>query len=86
LPLQRACVKTAHLSGKAHYTPILIQCTLPHSDPKVNPRIRKNGDFSLIVCSGFDHDGTPYGIPYGSFPRLVLAYTVTQDHQLVENG
>ena len=33
----------------SYYTPILIQCTLPHSDPKVNPRIRKNGDFSLIV-------------------------------------
>jgi len=50
----------------------------------VNPWIRKNGDFSLIVCSGFDRDGTPYGIPYGSFPRLVLAYIITQDHQLVE--
>ena len=52
----------------------------------MNPWIRKNGDFSLIVCSGFDRDGTPYGIPYGSFPRLVLAYIITQDHQLVKNG
>ena len=50
----------------------------------MNPRIRKNGDFSLIVCSGFDRDGTPYGIPYGSFPPLVLAYIIIQDHQLVE--
>jgi hypothetical protein len=50
----------------------------------VSPRIRKNGDFSLIVCSDFDRDGTPYGIPYGSFPRLVLAYIITQDDQLVE--
>jgi len=50
----------------------------------VNPWIRKNGDFSLIVCSGLDRDGTPYGIPYGSFPPLVLAYSLTQDHQLVE--
>ncbi len=62
----------------SYYTPILIQCTLPHSDPKVNPWIRKNGDFSLIVSSGFDRDGTPYGIPYGSFPRLVLAYIITR--------
>jgi Plasmid encoded RepA protein len=62
----------------SYYTPILIQCTLPHSDPKVNPWIRKNGDFSLIVSSGFDSDGNAYGIPYGSFPRLVLAYIITR--------
>ena len=70
----------------SYYTPILIQCTLPHSAQKVNPWIRKNGDCTLIVSSGFDSDGKPYGIPYGSFPRLVLAYIITQDHQLVENG
>lgn len=57
----------------SYYTPILIQCTLPHSDPKANPWIRKNGDFSLIVSSGFGSNGKAYGIPYGSFPRLVLA-------------
>ena len=68
----------------SYYTPILNQCTLPHSDPKVNPWIRKNGDASLTVSSGFDRDGTPYGIPYGSCPRLVVTYIITQDHQLVE--
>jgi hypothetical protein len=68
----------------SYYTPILNQCTLLHSDPKVNPWIRKNGDFSLTVSSGFDRDGTPYGIPYGSCPLLVVAYIITQDHQLVE--
>jgi hypothetical protein len=25
-----------------------------------------------------------YGIPYGPFPRMVLAYSITRDHQLVE--
>ena len=50
----------------------------------MNPWIRMNGDFSLIVFSGFDRDGKPYRIPYGSFPHLVLAYIITQDHQLVE--
>ncbi len=57
----------------SYYTPILIQCTLPHSDPKTRDWIRKNGDFSLIISSGVDNDGQPYGVPYGSFPRLVLA-------------
>ena len=42
----------------SYYTPILNQCTLPYSDPKVNPWICKNGDSSLTVSSGFDRDGT----------------------------
>ena len=67
----------------SYYTPILIQCTLPHSDPKTRDWIRKSGDFSLIVSSGIDNNGQPYGIPYGSFPRLVLAYIITR---VIETG
>ncbi len=66
-----------------YYTPILIQCTLPHSDPKTPSYAKTNGDFSLIVSSGFDRDGKPYGIPYGSLPRLVLAYIITR---VIETG
>ena len=62
----------------SYYTPELIQCTLPHSDPKTRDWIRKNGNFTLIVSSGVDKDGIPFGIPYGSFPRLVLAYMITR--------
>ena len=61
----------------SYYSPELIQCTLPHSDPKCNPWIRKNGNYALIVSSGFDNKGVPYGIPYGSFPRLTLAHIIT---------
>ena len=62
----------------SYYTPELIQCTLPHSDPKSRDWIRKNGNYSLIVSSGIDEEGTPFGVPYGSFPRLVLAYIITR--------
>ncbi len=61
-----------------YYTPILIQCTLPHSDPKTRDWKKTNGDFTLIISSGVDHNLVPYGIPYGSFPRLVLAYIITR--------
>ena len=47
----------------SYYTPILIQCTLPHSDPKTRDWVKKNGDFSLIVSSGVDRDGHVLGIP-----------------------
>jgi hypothetical protein len=63
---------------KSYYTPILIQCTLPHSDPRERDWIKTNGNSTLIVSSGIDDKGTPYGIPYGSFPRLVMAYIITQ--------
>jgi hypothetical protein len=78
--IQRAPQTKAPLS---YYTPILIQCTLPHSDPKTPSYAKTNGDFSLIVSSGFDRDGKPYGVPYGSLPRLVLAYIITR---VIETG
>lgn len=62
----------------SYYTPLLIQCTLPHSDPKVRDWKKTNGDFTLIVSSGVDENLEPFGIPYGSFPRLVLAYVITR--------
>src|SRR6516165_8752943 len=50
----------------SYYTPILIQCTLPHSDPKTRDWKKTNGDFTLIISSGVDNNLVPYGIPYGS--------------------
>ena len=62
----------------SYYTPILIQCTLPHSDPKTPAWIKTNGSQSLILASGIDEKGEFIGLPYGSFPRLVLAYIITR--------
>jgi hypothetical protein len=62
----------------SYYSPELIQCTLPHSDPKANHWIRKNGHYALIVQSGIDSEGNHFGVPYGSFPRLVLAHIITR--------
>lgn len=62
----------------SYYSPELIQCTLPHSDPGTPAWVRKNGQFALIVASGYDENGEAIGIPYGSFPRLVLAHIMTR--------
>lgn len=69
---------------KSYYTPALIQCTLPHSDPQTRDWVKTNGDFTLIVSSGVDKDLKPYGVPYGSFPRLALAYIITHVVQTKE--
>ena len=53
---------------------ILAQATLPHSDPgDVREFGRTNGDYRLVIQPGV---GT--GVPYGSYPRLVLAWLTTE--------
>ena len=56
-----------------------IQATLPHSDPGDVPLWgRKNGNYSLSIQPHyvFGKDGKPenIGVPYGSLPRLILAW------------
>jgi hypothetical protein len=59
----------------------LIQCTLPHNNPgaDVTTYTRTNGQILLMVDSGKDpYTKKPYGIPYGTIPRLLLYYIVTE--------
>ena len=53
---------------------MLVQATLPHSDPgAVSEFGRTNGSFRLVI-----QPGAGLGIPYGSYPRLVLAWLTTE--------
>jgi hypothetical protein len=57
----------------------LIQATLPHKNPSNVPTwIRKNGNLTLIVQQGYDKEGKPYGYPYGTIPRLLLYWMMTE--------
>jgi hypothetical protein len=51
----------------------LVQATLPHSDPKANEFVRRNGHFTLSILALKD-----VGLPHGRYPRLVLAYLTTE--------
>lgn len=52
---------------------MLIQATIPHSNPK-NPIFeRSNGNFSLAMMAH-----PKVGLPYGAYPRLLLAWMVTE--------
>ncbi len=57
-----------------------ILCTLPHSDPGDVPAwSRTNGNLTLGVQPGFNYKtGKSYGIPYGTIPRLLLVWIVTE--------
>jgi len=52
---------------------IFVQATLPHSRPKVHEFERINGRYSLHLTAP-----PSVGLPYGSYPRLVLAWLTTE--------
>jgi len=58
---------------------LLVMVNLPYRDPGKDRRTwcRKNGHVSIDVNSGTE-DGIPIGLPYGAYPRLILAFLVTQ--------
>lgn len=58
---------------------LLIMVNLPYRDPGKDTRTwwRKNGNVSIDVNSGTEN-GVPIGLPYGAYPRLILAYLITQ--------
>lgn len=64
----------AEVDELAFVARLLAQVTLPHSDPgDVREFGRTNGDLRLVV-----QPGPGVGIPYGSYPRLVLAWLTTE--------
>ena len=57
----------------------LVQATLPHKNPgNVNVCVRRNGDFSMVMQPVYVIDkkqnSSSIGLPYGTKPRLVLAF------------
>jgi len=62
----------------------LVMATLPHSNPKTQQFERRNGNYTLTITAL----RKGIGLPYGSLPRLVLAWicteaTRTQSRELV---
>lgn len=58
----------------------LIQCTMPHSNPGDVPIwMRKNGAYTLAIQPGWDvQNNCSLGYPYGTLPRLLIIWMVTQ--------
>lgn len=58
----------------------LVQATLPHTDPgNVEVWTRRDGASWLMIRRGYDGaTGKPYGMPYGSLPRLLLYWITTE--------
>jgi hypothetical protein len=57
----------------------LVQATLPHTDPgNIEVWTRREGSATLMIRRGYDLTGKPYGLPYGSIPRLLLYWITTE--------
>jgi hypothetical protein len=64
----------ARSAGQLGFRPrIFVQATLPHSRPTVNQFERVNGRDSLHLTAP-----PSIGLPFGSYPRLVLAWLTTE--------
>lgn len=58
----------------------LVLCTLPHADPgNVEQWTRRAGNFILGITPGRDFEqNRSIGYPYGSIPRLLLFWIITE--------
>jgi hypothetical protein len=58
----------------------VVQCTLPHRDPgDVAVWVRRNGDYLLGLQPHVNlKTGKSIGLPYGSLPRLLMLWIVTE--------
>jgi hypothetical protein len=51
----------------------LVQATMPHRRPETSEFVRRNGAFTLTIMAPSE-----VGLPYGSVPRLLLAWLTTE--------
>jgi hypothetical protein len=65
---------------RAYMARQLVQCTLPHSDPgKVERWLRRSGTSALVLQPGWNAEkDCSFGYPYGSLPRLILFWVITE--------
>lgn len=70
-------IHSNELGNLGFFARFLIQCTLPHTDPGNIPVwMRKNGAYTLVVQPGWN--GRLLGYPYGTIPRLLLIWIITE--------
>ncbi len=66
----------------AFYARLLVQAALPHSNPGAVPAwTRTNGNFTMSVQPGItvaNGEAKSIGLPYGSIPRLLMAWITTE--------
>lgn len=80
LAVDLACISSQEAKSIGFMSRLLIMLNLPYRDPGNEAKVwvRKNGNVSLILTPAYNELGESIGLPYGSYPRLILAYLITQ--------
>jgi hypothetical protein len=68
-----ACLEPAQDEDIGYMARMLVMATMPHSKHEGNEFTRVNGSFRLSILAPSD-----IGLPYGSIPRLILAWITTE--------
>jgi len=80
LIIEAASAKEAGTIG--YMARALVQATMPHKNPgDIEAWGRENGDFSMLMQPGLIKKGNiinRIGLPYGTYPRLLLAWLNTE--------
>lgn len=71
LALEAESAESAGMVG--YMARVLVQATMPHSRPDANEYTRRNGNLTVAITALSD-----IGLPYGSYPRLLLAWLTTE--------
>ena len=90
-PISKRAMQIVNLAGELVEKPfnpakdlsfmsrVFVMVNLPYKDPgkDISNWWRRNGQVVLNITPGRYEDKN-FGIPYGSYPRLILAYLITQ--------
>lgn len=71
LAIEREDAKSAGTLG--YMARAMVQTAMPYKDPKTDVFARRNGNFQLRIVAGYEG-----GIPYGSYPRLLVSWIATE--------
>lgn len=71
LAIEREDAKSAGTLG--YMARAMVQTAMPYKDPKTDVFARRNGNFQLRIVAGYEG-----GIPYGTYPRLLVSWIATE--------
>lgn len=66
-------MRSAYVESVGYVARVLAQVTLPHSKPESNEFERTNGNVRIHMMAP-----AKVGLPYGTYPRLILAWIATE--------
>lgn len=65
--------EAADAGALAYLARVMVQATMPHSRPRGNEFTRRNGNLTMTIMAP-----VKFGLPYGTIPRLLLAWITTE--------